>query len=188
MGNLKILSFGEKFKFFKDQQFNLRLHEHGLLRLIPLSVNKALFDVTDKVFFHSLINSKSYREMFFDHFSQKSDNKHGPFLLETIHEDDFNKIRSDHLREEVIQIVSSPKWSCPSISKQKLSDVKKLINHLINQTSEPYFLEKCLKFNSSSQEAVVYEHEWSHSLTSYYEYVIKDPSNKKVFLLIITYE
>ena len=83
MGNLKILSFGEKFKFSKDQQFNLRLHDHGLLRLIPLNVDKALFDATDKVFFHSLINSTSYREMFFDHFSQKSDNKHGPFLLET---------------------------------------------------------------------------------------------------------
>ena len=93
-----------------------------------------------------------------------------------------------HLREEIVQIVSSPKWSCPPISKEKLSDVKKLVNLLINQSSEPYFLEKCLTFNSSSQEAVVYEHEWSHSLTSYYEYVIKDIKNKKVFLLIITYE
>jgi len=188
MDNLKILSFTEKFKFLKEQQFNIRLHDHGLLRLIPLSVDRELFDVTDRVFFHSLINSLAYQEMFFDHFSQKSDNKHGPFLLETIKENNFIKISNDHLREEIVQIVSSPKWSCPPISKEKLSDVKKLVNLLINQASEPYFLEKCLTFNSSSQEAVVYEHEWSHSLTSYYEYVIKDIKNKKVFLLIITYE
>ena len=73
-------------------------------------------------------------------------------------------------------------------SINQFPDVKKLVNLLINQATEPYFLEKCLTFNSSSQEAVVYEHEWSHSLTSYYEYVIKDIKNKKVFLLIITYE
>ena len=57
MDNLKILSFTEKFKFLKEQQFNIRLHDHGLLRLIPLSVDRELFDVTDRVFFHSRINS-----------------------------------------------------------------------------------------------------------------------------------
>ena len=119
MDNLKILSFTENFKLSKEQQFNIRLHDHGLLRLIPLSVDHQLFDVTDKVFFHTLINSLAYQEMFFDHFSQKSDNKHGPFLLETIKENNFIKISNDHLREEIVQIVSSPKWSCPPISKEK---------------------------------------------------------------------
>ena len=66
--------------------------------------------------------------------------------------------------------------------------VKKVIDFLVNEESESYFLEKCFTFNSSSQEAIVYEHEWSHSLTSYYEYVVKDKINNKVFLLILTYE
>ncbi len=188
MDGLKVLSFSEKFKLKKDQQFTIRLHDHGLLRLIPLSVDDELLQVTDKIFFHTLLNSGTYQELFFDHFSQKSDGKHGPFLLKTIQDEDFMAISNDHLREEIIQTVSSPKWSCPTISKTKLSEVKKLLDFLVNVDSKSYFLEKCLTFNSSSQEAIVYEHEWSHSLTSYYEYIIKDISNKKVFLLIITYE
>ena len=68
MDNLKILSFTENFKLSKEQQFNIRLHDHGLLRLIPLSVDHQLFDVTDKVFFHTLINSLAYQEMFFVYF------------------------------------------------------------------------------------------------------------------------
>ena len=57
-------------------------------------------------------------------------------------------ISNDHLREEIIQTVSSPKWSCPAISKSKLSEVKKLLDFLVNIDSKSYFLEKCLTFNS----------------------------------------
>ena len=188
MDSANILPLSENFKLFKEQQFTIRLHDHGLLRLIPLSVEEEIFGVTNKLFFHTLIHSLAYKEMFFDHFSQKSEDKHGPFLLKSIQEDNFINISNEALRETVIQIVSSPKWSCPPISKSKLSEVKKLMDFLINKGSESYFLEKCFTFNSSSQEAIVYEHEWSHSLTSYYEYVVKDKINNKVFLLIITYE
>ena len=188
MDTQKILSLSEKFRLSKDKQFNIRLHDHGLLRLIPISVDNEIFGVTDKIFFHTLINSTPYREMFFDHFSQKSDDKHGPFLLDSINDEHFLKISNVHFREEIVQVVSSPKWSCPPITKKKLSEVKELLNFVVNAECKSYFLEKCLTFNSSSQEAVVYEHEWSHSLTSYYEYVVKDKLNKKVFLLIITYE
>ena len=188
MDTLKVSSLSENFKIVKEQYFNIRLHEHGLLRLIPLSADPELFKMTDKFFFHTLINSQAYQEMFFDHFSQKSVDRHGPFLLNSIRDDDFTSITNSHLREEIIHVVSTPKWSCPPIGKRELTDVKKLLDTIINDKSEPYFLKKCLTFNSSSQEATVYEHEWSHSLTSYYEYVLKDVINKKIFLLIITYE
>ena len=188
MDTLKVSSLSEKFKLVKEQHFNIRLHDHGLLRLIPLSVDHELFKVTDKFFFHTLVNSQAYQEMFFDHFSQKSVDRHGPFLLDSIKDDDFTSITNSHLREEIIQVVSTPKWSCPPIGKRELTNVKKLLDTIINHESEPYFLKKCLTFNSSSQEATVYEHEWSHSLSSYYEYVLKDIINKKIFLLIITYE
>ena len=107
---------------------------------------------------------------------------------DSIKDNDFISITNSHLREEIIQVVSTPKWSCPPIGKRELTNVKKLLDTIINDASEPYFLKKCLTFNSLSQEGTVYEHEWSHSLTSYYEYVLKDVINKKIFLLIITYE
>ena len=71
MNTLKVLSLSEKFKLVKEQHFNIRLHDHGLLRLIPFSVDPELFKVTDKIFFHTLVNSQSYQEMFFDHYLQK---------------------------------------------------------------------------------------------------------------------
>ena len=109
MDTLKVSSLSEKFKLVKEQHFNIRLHDHGLLRLIPLSVDHELFKVTDKFFFHTLVNSQAYQEMFFDHFSQKSVDRHGPFLLDSIKDDDFTSITNSHLREEIIQVVSTPK-------------------------------------------------------------------------------
>ena len=188
MGNPNILPLADRFNLVKQKQLTIRLHDHGLMRLIPIASDEDLFNQTHKIFFHSLINSIVYKGMFFDHFSQKSDDKHGPFLLNTIEPKDFTLVGNKKFKEEIIQLVSSPKWSCPPITKEKLTDVKDLLNHLLTDESQCYFLEKCLTFNSSSQEAIVYEHEWSHSLTSYYEYVIRDPERNKVFLLIITYE
>ncbi|GIR87234.1 MAG: hypothetical protein CM15mP86_06930 [Gammaproteobacteria bacterium] len=73
-------------------------------------------------------------------------------------------------------------------NQRKTYKCKKLLNHLIDKEKDSFFLKKCLSFNVSSQEAIVYEHEWSHSLTSFYEYVLKDKKNSKIYLLIITYE
>ena len=103
-------------------------------------------------------------------------------------EEDFKKISEKHPKNVVIQIVSSPKWSCPPISKDSLTKVKYLLDRFIKDNSILYFLEKCINFNSSFNEAKVYEHEWSHSLSSYYEYLIHDPENNKIHMLIMTYE
>ena len=98
------------------------------------------------------------------------------------------KISEKHFKNDVIQIVSSPKWSCPPVSKESLTKVKYLLNKFVNESSIMYFLERCRDFNSSFNEAKVYEHEWSHSLSSYYEYLVHDPKNNKIHMLIMTYE
>ena len=133
MDNLKIITFSEKYHFIKEKQSTIRLHEHGLMRLIPISVSEELINSTNKIIFHALLNSSVYKEMFFDHYSQKSDDKHGPFLLSSMNPEDYLEIDNNHLVEEIIQIVSSPKWSCPSISKETLTNVKKVIESLDRQ-------------------------------------------------------
>ena len=97
--------------------------------------------------------------------------------------EDFLEIDNNHLVEEIIQIVTSPKWSCPSITKEKLTNVKKLLNHLIDKEKDSFFLKKCLSFNVSSQEAFVYEHEWSHALVSYDEFICFTHSKNSFFLI-----
>ena len=71
MDNLKIIPFSEKYHFIKEKQLTIRLHEHGLMRLIPISVTEELINSTNKIIFHALLNSSVYKEMFFDHYSQK---------------------------------------------------------------------------------------------------------------------
>ena len=94
MDTLKVSSLSENFKLVKEQHFNIRLHDHGLLRLIPLSVDPELLKMTNKFFFHTLVNSQAYQEMFFDHFSQKSVDKHGPFLLDSIKAVSYTHLRA----------------------------------------------------------------------------------------------
>ena len=188
MSNNNILSLQHLYEFKVGNKHLIRLHDHGLLRLITLNTEQKFSKVTKKIFFHSLLNNPVYQELFFDHYTQQSSGKHGPFLTKNLKETDFVKIPKEHFKKEVIQIVSSPKWSCPSISKESLTKVKYLLNRFINETSILYFLERCIDFNSSFNEAKVYEHEWSHSLSSYYEYIIHDPENNKIHMLIMTYE
>ena len=186
--NNNILSFQDLYEFNVENKHLIRLHEHGLLRLITLNSEPRFSKVTKKIFFHSLLNNQLYQELFFDHYTQQSIGKHGPFLTENLKERDFVKISEEHLNNEVIQIVSSPKWSCPPISKEALTKVKHLLNKFVHESCTLYFLERCRDFNSSFNEARVYEHEWSHSLSSYYEYLIHDTENNKIHMLIMTYE
>jgi hypothetical protein len=82
-----------------------------------------------------------YQELFFDHYTQQSAGKHGPFLTKNLKEDDFIEISEKHIKKEVIQIVSSPKWSCPPISKESLTKVKFLLEKFVKKSSTIYFLE-----------------------------------------------
>ena len=188
MNNNNILALQDLYEFKIENKHLIRLHEHGLLRLTTIDIEDKFSMVTKKIFFHSLLNNMFYQELFFDHYTQQSAGKHGPFLTKNLKEDDFIEISEKHFKKEVIQIVSSPKWSCPPISKESLTKVKFLLNKFVKKSSILYFLEKCRDFNSSFNEAKVYEHEWSHNLSSYYEYLIHDPENNKIHMLIMTYE
>ena len=188
MSKNNILSLDGRYKFEVDNKYLVRLHEHGLFRLISINTEAAFSKVTKRIFFYSLLNSPVYQELFFDHYTQKSIGKHGPFLLKNLQEKDYVNISETHIKNEIIQIVSSPKWSCPPISKEALTKVKKLLDIVLTKNSIPYFLEKCRDFNSSFNESKVYEHEWSHNLSSYYEYLVHDPKNNKIHMLIMTYE
>ena len=183
-----ILSLENRFKFDVENKYLIRLHDHGLFRLITLNTEPEFSKVTKRIFFHSLLNNAVYQELFFDHYTQKSAGKHGPFLINNLTENDFKKIHEEHIKNDIIQIISSPKWSCPPISKEALTEVKNLLDIFITQDSIAYFLERCRNFNSSFNESKVYEHEWSHSLSSYYEYLVHDPENHKIHMLIMTYE
>jgi len=183
-----IFSLEDLYEFQVDNKYLVRLHEHGLLRLITLNTESKFYKVTKRIFFHSLLNNQIYQELFFDHYTQKSTGKHGPFLISNLKEKDFVKISKQHIKNEIVQIVSSPKWSCPPISKDALTKVKYLLDNFVKEGSIAYFLEKCGDFNSSFSESKVYEHEWSHSLSSYYEYIIHDPERNKIHMLIMTYE
>ena len=188
MSSNNIISLENRFKFQVENKYLIRLHEHGLLRLITLNVEPELSKVNKRIFFYSLLNNQVYQELFFDHYTQQSVGKHGPFLINNLTENDFVMISEQHIKNEIIQIISSPKWSCPPISKEALTKVKDLMDIFITESSVSYFLEKCRDFNSSFNESKVYEHEWSHSLSSYYEYLVHDPENNKIHMLIMTYE
>ena len=127
-----ILSLQDFYEFKVENKYLIRLHEHGLLRLITLNTDPKFSKVTKKIFFHSLLNNQVYQELFFDHYTQKSAGKHGPFLTKNLAEKDFMEISEKYFKKDVIQIVSSPKWSCPPVSKESLTKVKYLLNKFVN--------------------------------------------------------
>ena len=135
-----------------------------------------------------MIYSNFYQELFFDHFSQISKGKHGPFLTENIAPDNFSEEKNKVFKEEFLQIVASPKWGCPKISEDAFEKIKLLLDHVVTDNTRVYFLEKCRTLNISFNEAIIYEHEWSHNLSSFYEFILYDPEVKTGHILILTYE
>ena len=79
MSNNNIFSLQDLYEFKIENKYLIRLHEHGLFRLITLNTDPKFSKVTDKIFFHSLLNNDIYQELFFDHYTQQSAGKHGPF-------------------------------------------------------------------------------------------------------------
>ena len=184
----KVIPIHSAWTFSLDSKSTLRLHEHGLLRVFKIQINKKSKEINPYTFFASLIDSDFYQELFFDHFSQISKGKHGPFLIENIAPDNFSEEKNKVFKEQFLQIVTSPKWGCPKITGTALEKIKLLLDHVVTESTLIYFLDKCRTFNTSSNEAKIYEHEWSHNLTSFYEFILYDPEVKTGHIMILTYE
>jgi len=184
----KVIPIHSVWNFTLDSKSTLRLHEHGLMRVFKILTDKKLKEFDPYNFFTSLIDSDFYQELFFDHFSQISKGKHGPFLIENIAPDNFSEEKNKVFKEEFLQIVASPKWGCPKISKNAFEKIKLLLDHVVTDRTRVYFLDKCRTYNASSNEANIYEHEWSHNLSSFYEFILYDPEVKTGHILILTYE
>jgi len=201
----KVIPIHSAWAFSLDSKSTLRLHDHGLLRVFKIQIDKKSKEFNPYTFFTSLIDSNFYQELFFDHFSQISDGKHGPFLTENISPGNFseekNKVLTENIspgnfseeknkgfKEKFLKIVTSPKWGCPKISGDAFEKIKLLQDHVVTDRTLIYFLDKCRTFNTSSNEAKIYEHEWSHNLSSFYEFILYDPEVKTGHILILTYE
>jgi len=83
-----------------------------------IQIDKKLKEFNAYIFFTSLINSNFYQELFFDHFSQISTGKHGPFLTENIAPSDFSEEKNKVFKEEFLQIVAFPKWGVQKFPKR----------------------------------------------------------------------
>ena len=184
----KVIPIHSAWNFTLDSKSTLRLHDHGLIRVFKIQIDGKTKKFNPYSFFTSLIGSDFYQELFFDHFSQTSKGKHGPFLVEKIAPDNFSEERNKVFKEEFLQIVASPKWGCPNISADAFKKIKLLLDYVVSDRTMIYFLDKCRTFNISSNEAKIYEHEWSHNLSSFYEFILYDPEVKTGHILILTYE
>ena len=184
----KVIPIHSAWAFSLHSKSTLRLHDHGLLRVFKIQIDKKSKEFNPYTFFTSLIDSNFYQELFFDHFSQISDGKHGPFLTENISPGNFSEEKNKGFKEKFLKIVTSPKWGCPKISGDAFEKIKLLQDHVVTDRTLIYFLDKCRTFNTSSNEAKIYEHEWSHNLSSFYEFILYDPEVKTGHILILTYE
>lgn len=186
--NKKIIPIQAPWNFELTSKNTLRLHDHGLIRLFNIDVKRNSESFNKSIFFQSLISTEFYQELFFDHFSQSSKGRHGPFLVNNIKPTQFTKQLNISFANDLLKILSTPKWGCPPISNLILDKIKSALPSLINEQSLIFFLDKCKSFNESSEESKIYEHEWSHNLTSFYEFIIFNPDVRKLHIIILTYE
>ena len=182
-----ILNLQPPYLFSEEYRFNLRLHEHGKLRLISLNILDFEGDINLLILFQSLINSSYYQEVMFDHYTSPSNGYHGPFLIKNIDPVNFNELKKEVFQEVFFGALTKVKKDTPLIRVEKTDKVRSLLKYLDVDNSLIFSLSNCNLFNrlESGQK---YEHEWSHAINYFFEFILINLRDKQINCLYLVYE
>ena len=173
--------------YYENFKYKLTLHHHGTLRLLSLSFNKKFKKLDKSIKLQNLKESDHYQEVMFNHYSSFMGGYHGPFMIKNISSGNFIGISMEVFLKNFYDILLSPKANTPMINRNTLNKVKKLISSLRAEDSFIFYLNKCEIFNINMNPHN-YEHEWSHAINQFHEFVFFHDKTSEVFCLYLIYE
>ena len=183
MENKDLLKFPEKLKFNLSGIDLIRLHEHGQAIFLLLTTEEKILKVEPLFVVKELLRTKVLNFQLTDFMFLKQPNFHGPYLPESIGHKDYLNINIEDFFNKYSEILSKQRKLTPKIDTNKEKNLSKKIDSIISDEIDIFYLKKKL-----SKKAKSFEHEWSHALTEYHEFLLIDKTQGRVFCFILTYD
>lgn len=179
----KIISFPDNFEIKLSGIDTMRLHNHGQGIFIHFKVLEDLKSYRNSFLINKLLEKGSLDFQITDFMFNKAKGFHGPFKSSLLESDDYHKISENIFFKTLLEILDKNRINTPKIEqKRKNTFIEKV--ELISRAKTNYYLLK----KELSVEPKKFEHEWSHALTEYYEFLLINNSGNNIFSLLLAYD
>jgi hypothetical protein len=178
-----IISFPDNLNIKLSGIDTMRLHDHGQAIFVHLTFDEKLSSIQSSFFIRQILEKGMLDFQLTDFMFNKVKGFHGPFKSKLLKDSDFKKIDENIFFESILKIINQERKDTPLISDDRKNTFMEKIELLTKKETDFFVLNKEL-----SDEPQKYEHEWSHALTEYHEFLILNYSINNIFCLLLAYE
>ena len=182
----EVLKYPIKTKFSLMGMEFLRLHDHGQALIIRTKFSNKLTKHNYEFLIDSYLKEEFVNFQLTDFMFVRAQGFHGPFLTKKLNNKSYVKIDSSDFLSFVVEIVISERKQTPKISQSILEKLESFLNIILNEDSKTFFLKQNKIRKTSKKEE--FDHEWSHALNEFYEFLVFNPSSNELFILILAYD
>ena len=110
---------------------------------------------------------------------------HGPFSSKFLSSKDFEQLDSKKIKKKLLRVLKKNRTNTPEISEEVLTRLKYFIDVIFNRKTICFFLNRLI---SDEKNKIKFEHEWSHALNEYHEFIIFSLEANECFSIILAYD
>ena len=178
-----ILSFPDTLNIKLSGIDTLRLHEHGQAIFVHLTFEEKLNSIENSFLIKQILKKEVLDFQITDFMFNKAKGFHGPFKSSLLKYTDYKKIDEHTFFDTIFRIINKNRKDTPLISDDRSDTFMEKIELMTKKETSFFILNKKL-----SKEPKKFEHEWTHALTEYYEFLILDYSSNNIFSLLLAYD
>ena len=178
-----IISFPDNLNITLSGIDTMRLHEHGQAIFVHLSFDEKLSSIQSSFLIKQILKKGMLDFQLTDFMFNRANGFHGPFKSKLLKNSDFKKIDEDNFFESIYRIILKERKDTPLISEERKDAFIEKIELMTKKNADFFILDKEL-----SSEPKKFEHEWSHALTEYHEFLILNFSSNNIFCLLLAYD
>ena len=178
-----IISFPDNLNIKLSGIDTMRLHEHGQAIFVHLSFDEKLSSIQSSFLIKQILEKGMLDFQLTDFMFNRAKGFHGPFKSKLLKNSDFKKIDESTFFESIHRIITKERKNTPLILDDRKDAFMEKVELITMKESDFFILDREL-----SNEPKKFEHEWSHALTEYREFLILNYSSNNIFCLLLAYD
>ena len=178
-----IISFPDNLNITLSGIDTMRLHEHGQAIFVHLSFDEKLSSIQSSFLIKQILKKGMLDFQLTDFMFNRAKGFQGPFKSKLLKNSDFKKIDEQDFLKSIYRIILKERKDTPLISEERKDAFIEKIELMTKKNADFFILDKEL-----SSEPKKFEHEWSHALTEYHEFLILNFSSNNIFCLLLAYD
>ena len=178
-----IISFPDNLNIKLSGIDTMRLHEHGQAIFVHLSFDEKLSSIQSSFLIKKILEKGMLDFQLTDFMFNRAKGFHGPFKSKLLKNLDFKKIDESNFYESIHRIITKERKDTPLILDGRKDAFMEKVELMTKKETDFFILDREL-----SNEPKKFEHEWSHALTEFHEFLILNYSSNNIFCLLLAYD